>query len=207
MTTDVILVRHGQTDWNRDRRFQGHIDIGLNERGRTEAQQLALRLARAPISAIYSSDLARARDTAQPSAQLLGKVVQQTRRLRERSFGIFEGLTISEIQRAYPNEYQRWAERDPHYAIPGGSSLVEDRLRVLSVLHDLAEDHSGQTILIVTHGGALDLVYRAATGQPLNGVRTCEIPNAAINELRVDDHAIHIVGWADTTHLEERVAV
>lgn len=199
--TDIYLVRHGETDWNRVRRFQGHIDIPLNARGAAQAACIATRLADAGINAVYSSDLERAQATARPLANRLGLAVQTDTAWRERNYGLFEGLRIDEIKKRHTAEYARWQERDPDYALPGGESLRAFSARILNSLRDVATRHFGQNVLVTTHGGALDVVWRAAHGLPLDHARACPIPNCAVNLIRFDGTSFATVVWADEAHL------
>ena len=129
--TELIFIRHGETDWNRARRFQGCIDIALNATGLEQARHTADRLQDHRLAAVYSSHLGRARETARPIAEALGLAVAIEPELRERSYGAFEGQTHDELLRNHPEAYQRWRDRVPDYELPGGGeSLVALRARV-----------------------------------------------------------------------------
>ena len=200
--TRVLLVRHGQTAWNVDTRIQGHLDIGLNEHGRWQAQRLADALAGETLDAIYSSDLQRARDTALAVAGRLGLQVQDEPGLRERSFGLFEGATFQELQERHPEETRRWRQRDPAFTPPGGGESLEMFFaRTVAVAQRLAQAHPGQAIALFTHGGVLDCLYRAATGQPLQAQRTWVLGNASVNRLLYGGQGFVLVGWNDEAHL------
>ncbi len=205
--TRIIAVRHGETSWNADSRIQGQRDIGLNDTGRWQAQRVGEALAEEPISAVYSSDLERAHQTAQSIAQVAGKPVVRHPGLRERAFGMFEGRTFDEIRREWPEHAQNWRSRVPEWRPPkGGESLVELRERVLHTLRELAERHPGEQIVVVAHGGVLDALYRIATGQDVNSPRTWELPNGAINRLLWTREGFTLVGWSDTQHLDDAPA-
>ncbi len=199
----IYAVRHGETDWNRAGRFQGQIDIPLNAAGQHQAVRLARRLADTPFKAIYCSDLARARETVAPLATLHGLKVEAEVRLRERSYGVFEGLTRAEIAQRHPVEYLRWLERDPDFVIPGGESMRGFSKRALAVVREIAARHARDSVLILTHGGVLDVIYREALGLPLGKARSWKIDNAALNQVRVEAGRIGIVAWADRAHLED----
>lgn len=201
--TRIIAIRHGETAWNVDTRIQGQLDIGLNERGRWQAMRAAQALAGEVLASIYSSDLERARDTAQAIARVSGHQVATHEGLRERGFGRFEGRTFAEIESQWPEDALRWRKRDPLFAPPdGGEHLVAFRERVVSAASDLAARHLGEQIVLVAHGGVMDILYRAATGQDLSAPRTWELTNAAINRLLWTPGGFTLVGWGETQHLD-----
>ncbi|TFY99073.1 histidine phosphatase family protein [Ramlibacter humi] len=205
--TRIIAVRHGETSWNADARIQGQTDIALNDTGRWQAVRVGRALAHEPISAVYSSDLERAHETARPIAEAAGIPVTPHEGLRERRFGMFEGKTFDEIHQAWPDHAQNWRKRIPEWAPPeGGESLLELRERVTKTLHDLASRHPGEQIVVVAHGGVLDALYRVATGQEVNSPRTWELPNGAINRLLWTPEGFTLVHWSDTQHLEDAPA-
>jgi 2,3-bisphosphoglycerate-dependent phosphoglycerate mutase len=197
-------VRHGETDWNADGRIQGQRDIALNDKGQWQARRAADRLAEdnTPVAAIYSSDLARALDTARSIAQVLGLDVGTDRRLRERGFGDFEGRTFTELEQDYPHDTARWRARDPAWAPPGGETLATLGERIASATAELAQRHLGQQIVLVAHGGVLDMMYRIATRQAFDAPRTWPLGNASINRLLWSPQGLSLVGWSDTRHLE-----
>ena len=201
--TRLIVVRHGETAWNVDTRIQGHLDIPLNATGLWQARQLGDALAGEAISAIYTSDLLRARRTAQAVADATGAALVDEPGLRERAFGSFQGRTFAEVETEHPEQARRWRQRDPDYAPDGGESLRVLRERVVDTTHRLAARHPGGLVLLVTHGGVLDVLYRAATRQDIQAPRTWQLGNAAINRLLwTHGHGLSLVGWADTQHLE-----
>lgn len=202
--TRILAIRHGETAWNVDTRIQGHLDIPLNETGLWQAQRLARSLAaQDAIHAIYSSDLLRAHDTARAIADTTGAPLSTHPGLRERCFGVFEGKTFVEIEATWPDESARWRRRDQHWAPLGGESLVQMRERIAQTLNELAAQHPGEQIVLVAHGGVLDQLYRAATGQDLQAPRTWEVTNTAVNRLLWTPQALSLVGWADTSHLDD----
>ena len=200
-TTRIIAIRHGETAWNVDTRIQGHLDIALNDTGLWQAQQVARALAQEPVSAIYTSDLQRAHATAQAVADATGAPLTPTSDLRERSFGTLEGRTFAEIEMEQPDSAHRWRTRDPHFAPEGGETLIALRERIYSTTHRLAAHHSGGLVVLVAHGGVMDMLYRIATGQGLQAPRTWQLSNAAINRLLWTPSSLTLVGWADTEHL------
>jgi 2,3-bisphosphoglycerate-dependent phosphoglycerate mutase len=206
MATDLILIRHGETDWNRSRRFQGQIDVPLNQRGQAQAQRLAERLMRERIDLIYVSDLIRTRQTAQPASHRLELVATPSAALREQGFGILEGLSAGEVVERHPAEWAGWMRFDPDYAPPGGESTRAFHSRVLAEVQALAARHPRRTVALVTHGGVLDMLWRTALGRPLAGARECPIPNAGLNRMRLCDDALEVLEWADDAHVADLVA-
>lgn len=201
--TRILAVRHGETAWNRDTRIQGHTDIALNDHGRWQAEQLAQALHAEPIAACYASDLSRARETAQAVADRHGLPVQIHPGLRERGFGGFEGKTWAELEAGWPIEIESWRKRVPHFAPPGGESLLQLQARVVATVDELAARHPGEQVLMVAHGGVLDMLYRLATRLDLQAPRSWELTNTAINRLLWSPEGLGLVGWADTTHLQQ----
>jgi 2,3-bisphosphoglycerate-dependent phosphoglycerate mutase len=200
--TRIVAIRHGETAWNRETRMQGQLDIGLNHMGHRQAQRLALALLDQSFDAIYSSDLLRAQQTAQAFACQCVHGIVTDPGLRERCFGIFEGLTYREVQVRWPDQAQRWHDRDPDYGPQGGELLREFDVRCMQTLTRLAAAHPGQHIAIVTHGGVLDCLYRTAARIGLQAERSWDLGNASINRLLHTPQGFTLVGWSDTAHLE-----
>ncbi len=199
--TRIVAIRHGETEWNRETRMQGQLDIGLSSWGRQQAQCLALALGGETFDAIYSSDLLRALQTAQALAALsLNRIVSDAG-LRERCFGIFEGLTYRDVHVRWPDQAQRWHARDPDYGPQGGETLRAFDARCMHTLTRLAAAHPGGHVAIVTHGGVLDCLYRAAARIGLQAERSWELGNASINRLLHTHQGFTLVGWSDTAHL------
>lgn len=203
--TRIVAVRHGETDWNAQRRIQGSTDIPLNQRGRWQAERVATALAGEPVAGLYSSGLARADNTALAIARSTGVPLLIDRGLGERQLGIFEGKTFDEVQANWPEDALAWRRRVPEWRPPGGGeSLLQLRHRIESTLQALAERHAGGLLVLVTHGGVLDLVYRLATRQAMDAPRTWQLENAALNRLLWSAPAgLSLVGWADTQHLDD----
>jgi probable phosphoglycerate mutase len=201
--TRILAIRHGETLWNVDSRIQGHLDIGLNDTGRWQAERLGMALKDEPMAAIYASDLSRAHDTALAVSRHTGVPVQAEPGLRERSFGEFEGRTFAEIETELPEQARRWRQRDPTFTPAGGESLLMLEARVLSVAARLAALHPGEQIALFAHGGVMDILYRAATHLELQAARTWALGNTAINRLLWSPEGFSLVGWADVQHLSE----
>ena len=203
--TRIIAIRHGETAWNVDSRLQGHLDIPLNDVGLWQARQAALALADEPIDAIYSSDLPRAWVTARAIAETTHAPLAAHQGLRERSFGVLQGHTFEELEAKEPEQAYRWRKRDPAFAPEGGESLIALRERITTTTYALAAQHMGGQIVLVAHGGVLDVLYRAATRQDIQAPRTWQLGNAAINRLLWTPDGLSLVGWADTQHLDNAV--
>jgi probable phosphoglycerate mutase len=201
--TELLFIRHGETDWNRQQRFQGQIDVPLNAVGHAQAQRLAARLADEPHEGLFSSDLLRARETAAPVAVAwkMGAPVALTG-FREQNFGVLEGLDVPTIKKRHPDLWLHWLEHRADFALPGGESLRQFHARVLGAVRELADTYAGQRLAVVTHGGVLDMLWRSAQGLPLDGLRECEIPNTGLNRLRWVQGTLRVEQWADAAHLE-----
>ncbi len=198
----LIAVRHGETAWNADGRIQGQLDIALNDTGLWQAQRLGQAVAEETFHGVHTSDLLRAYQTAQAVAMVAGLPVQGHVGLRERHLGDFQGKTIPEIEALWPDQYQAWRQRVPDFApTGGGESLIQFRERVLATVHALARAQGQGQIAVVAHGGVMDILYRAATGQELHTQRTWTLANAAINRLMWTPESLTLIGWADTQHL------
>jgi probable phosphoglycerate mutase len=205
MNAELILIRHGETDWNRERRMQGQTDTPLSDTGRAQAAAVGQRLAQHPFAAIYSSDLSRAWDTAAviARANVNGRDVCREPALRERTFGMFEGLTYDEMKQRYPAEHARFAAREPDFAVPGGESPRQFFERSLACLNAIAHKHAGQCVVVVTHGMVLDTLYRAAHLMPLEGKRDAPLLNASLNTFRRTTDAWIQIAWGDVEHLAD----
>jgi probable phosphoglycerate mutase len=205
--TRIVAVRHGETAWNVATRIQGQLDIGLNAAGRAQARRVAQALAHEALDAVYASDLARAADTARAVAERQGLPVRTDRGLRERGFGAFEGLTWSEVERQHPQASQRWRERDPTFGPPDGEVLHAFVDRAVGVIAAIAARHRGQHIAVVTHGGVLDALYRAAARIAIDAPRTWQLGNASINRVLHGEQGFTLVGWNDGFHLQGDAAL
>jgi len=201
--TRFCLVRHGETDWNTERRLQGQLDIPLNTTGLKQAEQLSQALACSGKSfdALYVSDLTRTRQTALAIAKHNPIKVIATPALRERNFGCFQGFTYPEAEQQMPEAYCRFKSRDPGYIPDSGESLAVFNQRIVDFLQDTCVHHPGQTLLVVSHGGVLDIAYRLANQLPITRKRDFSIPNAALNWINYHDGMWRMESWADASHL------
>ena len=169
-----MMARHGETDWNRESRFQGHADTTLNEAGREQARALAERLRAAEIAAVYASPLLRARETAEIVARALGLAVETVEGLREVDVGSWSGLTRTEIEQRFPDGFRRWLEFD--HGWDDGESYEDLGTRVLAVLAEVAARHPGERVLVVTHGGPMRAALAAAASVSYSHARRVATP-------------------------------
>ncbi len=200
--TRIVAIRHGETDWNLGQRIQGQTDIGLNATGLWQAGRLVDAVAEEGITAVYSSDLLRAWQTAEAVSRGCGVRPLAEPGLRERHFGIFEGHTFGEIATRWPVESERWRVRDPGFGPDGGETLQTFFDRSIATATRLAAAHAGQTIALVAHGGVMDCLYRAAAGIAVTAPRSWQLGNAGINRLLYTAQGFVLVGWSDRSHLE-----
>lgn len=187
------MVRHGETDWNRESRFQGRSDPPLNAAGRRQARELALRLGNEALDAVYASPLRRAYETAEIVAGRLGLEVQAVDALGEVFLGAWEGLTLPEIETRFPDGYRRWVDhRDGWH---GGETYDELGRRVVAALLEIAGAHDGGRVLAVTHGGPIRSAVAAATGTPFAEVHSSVriVENCAVLRFAVGNGAFERV--------------
>ena len=204
--THFLFIRHGETDWNRQQRFQGQIDVPLNAAGLAQALRLAERLRTTPADVLVTSPLQRARQTAEVLGSAWQVPVQVVPDLREQGFGILEGLEVAAVPELHPALWSQWLVHQADFALPGGESLRGVHDRVMAAVRQLAADHPGRRVAVVTHGGVLDMLWRNAQRLPLHGRRECAIPNTGLNHLRWADGALHIDTWGDAAHLDDPVS-
>jgi probable phosphoglycerate mutase len=203
--TRFCLVRHGETDWNAARRLQGHTDIDLNARGLMQAKQMAHALKRINLQfdVLYTSDLQRAAKTAQAIEVLFKTSAISNAALRERHLGALQGLTTDEAPIREPDLWKLHLSRNITEDLRDGESIQQFAERIRTALEKIRAQHSGKTILLVSHGGTLDMMYRIASNQPLDTERVVSVPNASLNWISHDGLTWKVDGWADTSHLED----
>jgi probable phosphoglycerate mutase len=201
--TRICFARHGETDWNAERRMQGHIDTPLNSHGQLQAQRLAQSLQRAghTFDHLYSSDLQRAADTAKQVSHALELSITIDPIFRERHVGVLQGLRLDDAPHAVPEVWQAHLARDIHHDLGGGESIQAFHERAQRALAMLVAAHTGRTILVVSHGGTLDMMYRIATKQALDQARVAVVPNTSLNWIAFDGKAWSVERWADIDHL------
>jgi probable phosphoglycerate mutase len=208
-STTILLIRHGETAWNAERRLQGHLDIALNDEGVRQAQALGAALAGESIDLVVASDLARARQTAEALAHAHGLPVRLDHGLRERCYGGFEGLLYADIAQRFPGEFASWQRRDIDAAVPPGANRGETfrqfHGRVIDAIMNWAGAHPGNTLALVAHGGVLECAYRAALGLPLDTPRDFQVHNASINRFTVSQGALALQSWGEVEHLRQGV--
>lgn len=200
--TRFIVLRHGETQWNVEHRIQGHSDSPLTQAGRAQARALAERLAQDAFDLLVASDLGRALETARRIEQSSGRRAQPDARLRERNFGVGEGLTYDEIGERFPGAFSRMGEADADYAVPGGETRREFHDRIVDAFESLAREHPGRRIAVVTHGGVLAMLYRFIHDIAITAPRQVAIPNASFNLVACDDGRWRVEAWDDAAHLE-----
>ncbi|WAV91771.1 histidine phosphatase family protein [Oxalobacter aliiformigenes] len=205
--TDILIIRHGQTAWNTQKRLQGHSDIPLNENGRLQAVTLAKILRDEPLDAIFSSDLQRAYQTAYEIAKIHNLPVHQDRSFRERCYGICEGMKDGEIREAYPESYKAWYAADPDHFFPDGERKTESprqfHHRAVNAIREAATRYPGKKIAIVTHFGVIETAYRTAQNIPLGTHCRMPVLNTSINRFRWTGGTLELLQWGEASHLEE----
>jgi len=204
--TQVIIVRHGQTQWNIRKIRQGHLDSELTDKGVAQARALGQRLARESFTALYSSDLGRALHTARMIAAVTGHEIVTDERLRERHLGVFQGLSGDEIKDKHPEEYRLHRTLGPQYVIPGGESVRQQVARNVDCLDEIALKHPGEKVVVVTHGGVVSGMFRHALNIPLDAPRRFEFVNAGLNVFAYEDGHWILRTWGDVSHLDPGAA-
>jgi alpha-ribazole phosphatase len=198
------LIRHGQTDWNLNRRFQGQSDVPLNETGTDQARKLARRLAQTQLDAIYSSDLTRALQTAEEIARHHKLNVAADSRLREQSFGEWEGLTFAEMRDAAPEALAAWRADPSRNSPPRGETLNQLAARIQSALEEIKTRHKDRRVALVSHGGVLTTLTCLALGVDLSRYWQFSFSSASLSEIAFYDEGAIVNLLNDTSHLGEK---
>lgn len=199
--TQLLLIRHGETQWNLDHRVQGHLDVELTARGLDQARRLAAWLESETIGAIYSSDLLRARATAEILAG--GKLpVRLDPRLREAGFGLFEGLTAAEIEARHPEEFRRWRYGAVSNRPPGGETLEDLEERCMAALRAHVPQHPGETVAVVCHGGPVRVMVCRLLGLSLEVYPRLRVENTALTRILFTPRGPILSGFNDVSHLK-----
>jgi probable phosphoglycerate mutase len=201
----LLIIRHGETVWNAEHRFQGHGDSPLTETGRNQVAALGRRLEAFNFDALISSDLGRTRETASIITGITGHTVEFDNCLRERNFGVLEGLTMPQIREKHSGVYDQFNADDPDYIIPGGESHRQHYQRNVAFFEELLTGKMGSNVAAVAHGGVLDSLFRYIAGLPLDQPRCYTTTNAS---LTIVSHGNFygttrwvIESWCDTGHL------
>jgi alpha-ribazole phosphatase len=200
----LLLTRHGQTDWNIAGRYQGQSDVPLNQTGCQQAQALAKRLSVEKIDAIYSSDLSRAFDTAQAIANFHQLHINIDSRWRELSFGNWEGMNYKQMSANSPELFQQWMQDFANISTPNGESLKQLADRVKLSFDEIKNKHTDQTVLVVSHSGALQALLSTLLGIDLNRYWQFKIAQASVSELKIYEDSVTLNLLNDTNHLQEK---
>ena len=207
MSTRILLIRHGQTEWNSGSIFQGHLDSNLTAKGVAQAEAIGRRLAGMKTAALYSSDLGRARHTASLISRATGHPVTEDPRFRERSLGVFEGLNRDQAITRFPEEYRRYTSGDSDYVVPGGESARGRFELGLAGFNELAEKHAGHSVVVVSHGGLIQGMFRHVTGIGFEEARRFSLYNCAYNSFLYRESGEWLLEtWGDISHLHEPIA-
>jgi probable phosphoglycerate mutase len=201
--TQLFTIRHGETPWNAEGRLQGHVNIPLAPKGFQQAHALAKSLKSYQFSAIYSSDLDRAYQTAECIAALHNIPIRTDVRLREKNLGVFQGLTRSEIAQHFPEEFQKYEKNHPDYQVPQGESNRQFFQRCIHCFEDIAQQHLGEKILVVAHGGVLGNFFKYTVGVPLEMPRRFELLNTSLNIFTHKQGMWVLESWGNLSHLQQ----
>ncbi len=201
--TRIYLVRHGETAWNAEGRWQGTLDIPLGEVGHQQAQALAKHLKDRPIAAIYSSDLSRARDTAEPLSRAKGLEIQTDARLRELDFGVFQGLTHDEIRAKYPEEERELFVDYLDFVLPEGESRRAVQARVYEMWQEVVRRHPNSEVVVMSHGGPVRLLLLKLFDDQVERMLKVPLPNVSVTTITAEGDKLELEGLGETTHLKQ----
>jgi probable phosphoglycerate mutase len=199
----LVFARHAESTWNGMGKIQGQLDPPLSERGREQALRLAERLGSRRWTGFYTSDLKRARETAQPIADRLEAAPVALAELREIYLGEWEGLTRDDLARGYPELWQRWLQKPDWDLVPGGEGAGPFAARVAAVLDRILAAHPAGDILVVTHGGVIQVALGRVVGRPSAGIFPFRIGNASITTIEHGSRGTTVSGVNDVCHLEQ----
>ena len=198
----MLLVRHGQSTWNREHRIQGQLDPPLSEEGRRQAERVAQRFAGRRLAGSYSSDLKRAFQTAQAIQAVSGISPEPMAGLREIYLGEWEGLHTEELAERFPGAWARWHDEPDWDLVPGGEGAAPFETRVSATMDSILERHQHGDVVVVTHGGVIQAALHRVVGRASRGLFPFKIQNASISVIERRDHRLIIAGVNDTSHLE-----
>ena len=210
-TRQLILVRHGETDWNAEGRIQGMLDVPLNALGLRQAELAAAELARTiELAELVSSDLVRTRETTKPINEATGLEPRFDARIRERHFGVWQGMTYEEWRIKDAEGMARYNAGDPDYGPEGGETASQFLARCVSAVSDLVTVSKEKTLILVTHGGVVSSMVRHSQGLNPQSARTWSVPNASISVWRIeyvnDEPVFYVDRIGDVAHLEHAEA-
>jgi len=200
--TRIILIRHGETVWNAEGRIQGHEDIALSERGVRQAQLVAERLSNIQIHAVYSSDLLRAKETAEIIAARHGLKVNPTSALREAYLGSWQGKTLAEVAETDPELVALWLSNSAVHRPPKAEKLEDVQARAVAAVKQITEDHPDQNVAVVAHGGPIKAIICWAIEAPISSMRLIRLDNGSITCIRGDKTRMRLEVCNDTCHLD-----
>jgi len=199
--TKIILVRHGETEWNVARRIQGYSDSPLTPTGVAQAKALGARLAQEKFAAVHSSDLGRVRQTVAHIVDRTGHSANFAEDLRERSYGVFEGKTMEECEAEMPGQWSLFRGPDPQAVPPGGESVVQFQERIIGALERVARESDGHTVVVAAHGGVCGALFRHVMKLPPGTPRSWSLYNASINRFDYRKGKWQLDVWGDISHL------
>ena len=203
--TDLFFIRHGRTAWNEEGRFQGHLNSELNAVGLEQASALGQRFADTGFAHVYSSDLGRARQTAEALTEFHEVSIVEEPALRERCMGVFQGLTSTEITEDHADSWKLFLERDPDYRMPEGESINDVLVRAHSFLDRVQQNHAGKRVAAVTHGGWIRVVIKDLLGLEQNRAAPFKVFNTSVHHLRFVDGKWWVFSMGDVAHLDEKL--
>ena len=201
--TQIVLIRHGETLWNLEGRIQGHLDSPLTDVGLAQAAALAEHFKFQKFAALYSSDLGRAYETARKISEQNGLPIIKERQLRERNFGLLQGVIKDTLANKFPEAYRHYRARDPAYVIPKGESFKQFHARCIKCFNELAQKHNKQRILVVAHGGVLVSLFKHTLNIPLEAPRRFLSLNTSINIFSYQEGNWMLEVWGDLSHLHQ----
>ncbi|MGE5559132.1 MAG: histidine phosphatase family protein [Bacillota bacterium] len=202
-TTFITVIRHGETAWNKEAKCQGHLDSPLTRLGVIQAKAVAKQLSGAHFDALYSSDLGRAMQTAEIIAHKLNLQIIADARLRERNLGIIQGLSWDEFREKFPEEAAAYRSGGPDYVIPGGESIRQRYERAVEFFENVAARHPGGKIIVVTHGGIVESIFRRVLNIPLDMKRNFSLFNAGLNIFSVAGGVWRLETWGEIGRLKD----
>ncbi|MFO7815443.1 MAG: alpha-ribazole phosphatase [Halanaerobiales bacterium] len=203
MPTNLVLVRHGETEWNKSSRYQGVADVELNKKGKSQAKKLYNFLKDEEFDTIYSSTLKRAYRTVKDIAEYQNKDVTTIANLMEINFGDWEGLTFSEIEEQYPNLAKKWAKDPTCCKPPEGEHIREVEERVGETIDRIIDENDGNKILIATHGGIVRIIFAYLLELPLGRIFSIEVDNVSISRIKFYEHYPVVKLLNSTHHLKD----